>query len=171
MDLNVRRMQRNFSSVITKKYARGSTLCAFRADSSSLSLLLMVPLTTQQLLHLAVGLNHTPHMQWSLHMHKSAVLFCLQGLNLHPEHRNQHNLLFTLSVFCARLHVSCQPSVTRSLIELSTSGLCCMEDKPTQTTIQLSSRPFSFPCLLHSDSPLSVCMCEPGVSTNTALKI
>lgn len=47
-----------FLSSLTKR-VRVDFVRENRGDSS-LSVLLMVPLTTQQLLHLAVGLDHTP---------------------------------------------------------------------------------------------------------------
>lgn len=137
-----------------------------RADTT-LSVVLMVPLTTQQLLHidvvLAVGLKlKDTHTESGLHMHplKSAVMIkraswslclfsptpCLSSFSVmaeftygscrpthtHPAVHTEHlHLPAFPHLLRVCLHVSCQSSVTCSLIELSMSGPCCIEGTPT----------------------------------------
>lgn len=158
--------------VITNIRARGSTFVCVctgkrRADTS-LSVVLMVPLTTQQLLHIGVvlavgfipqrhaqthtfGLAHA-HTEVSCHDKKSQSLsapFLPHSLSLFFPYDGRIYMWFThshtpccsltdhlhlfpsLHLLCVRLHVSCQSSVTCSLIELSTSGPCHVEGTPT----------------------------------------
>lgn len=187
-------------------------MCVFtgkRREDTSLSVVLMVPLTTQQWPHivLAVGLKHVPerhtnglahaHTEIGCHDKRSRLVSApflphspvpalfLRRQNLHVVHSDQHTHTRThpavhtqhLRLSPSRrllrvcLRVSCQSSITRPLIELSTSGPCCVEGTPTQTSHLRSSYPFLFSSHLftsaftrHSFTSVRVrmraCVCE-----------
>lgn len=143
-------------------------VCTGKRRDTSLSVVLMVPLTTQQLLHidvvLAVGFKtHTTkthtHSRVCTCTLKSAVMIkrasrslclfsstpCLCSFSMmaeftygsfrlahiHAVHTDHLHLFPSPDPSCVRLHVSCQSTVTCSLIELSASGPCCVEGTPS----------------------------------------